>query len=52
MVCESLLVLLVGFSFASVSSSSIMNSKPQWLLFGISLTYLNNIRNREEKKCI
>jgi hypothetical protein len=49
MVCEALLVSLVGFLFASISSSSIMAFKPQWLLFAFALTYLNYFRNREEK---
>ena len=49
MICEALLVSLVGFFFASISSSSIMAFKPQWLLFAFALTYLNYFRNREEK---
>jgi len=49
MICEALLVSLVGFFFSSISSSSIMAFKPQWLLFAFSLTYLNYFRNREEK---
>lgn len=49
MICEALLVSLVGFFFASVSSSSIMAFKPQWLLFAFALSYLNYSRNREEK---
>ena len=49
MICEALLVSLVGFFFASISSSSIMAFKPQWLLFAFALTYLNYFRNREEQ---
>jgi len=49
MICEALLVSLVGFFFASISSSSIMAFKPQWLLFAFALSYLNYFRNREEK---
>jgi len=49
MICEALLVSLVGFSFASISSSSIVALKPQWLLFAFALSYLNYIRNREGK---
>ena len=49
MICEALLVSLVGFFFASISSSSIMAFKPQWSLFAFALTYLNYFRNREEK---
>lgn len=51
-ICEALLVSLVGFFFASISSSSIMAFKPQWLLFAFALTYLNYFRNKEEKMCI
>jgi len=52
MICEALLVSLVGFIFASISSSSITAFKPQWLLFAFALTYLNYFRNKEEKMCI
>jgi len=48
MICEALLVSLVGFFFANVSSISIMAFKPQWLLFAFALTYLNYFRNRGE----
>lgn len=41
MICEALLVALVGFFLASVSSSSIMAFKPQWLLFAFALAFLN-----------
>lgn len=51
MICEALLVSLVGFFFASISSSSIMAFKPQWLLFAFALSYLNYFRNKEEKMC-
>jgi len=47
MICEALLVSLVGFFFASISSSSIMAFKPQWLLFAFALTYLNYVKNRK-----
>ena len=49
MICETLLVSLVGFFFASISSSSIMAFKPQWLLFAFALSFLNYFRNREEQ---
>jgi len=52
MICEALLVSLVGFFFASISSSSIMAFKPQWLLFAFALSFLNYFRNKEEKICI
>jgi len=41
MVAEALLVSLVGFFFASISSSSIMALTPQWLLFAFGLAFLN-----------
>jgi len=37
MICEALLVSLVGFFFASISSSSIMAFKPQWFCFCLKL---------------
>jgi len=52
MICEALLVSLVGFFLASISSSSIMAFKPQWLLFAFALSYLNYFRNKEERMCI
>jgi len=48
MICEGLLVGLVGFSFASISSSSIMALNPHWLFFAFSLAFLNYCRNRRE----
>lgn len=44
MIAESLLLSLVGFLFASISSSSIMAFNPQWLLFGFALAFLNSHR--------
>ena len=41
MICEALLVALVGFFLASISSSSIMALRPQWFLFAFALTFLN-----------
>lgn len=41
MISEALLVSLVSFFFASVSSSSIMTSKTQWFLFAFALAFLN-----------
>jgi len=48
MICEALLVALVGFFFASISSSSIMADKSQWFLFAFALAFLNYARSREE----
>jgi len=41
MICEALLVSLVGFFFASISSSSIMALRAQWFLFAFALAFLN-----------
>lgn len=46
MLCEALLLALISFSIASISSSSIMAFKPQWLLFGFALAFLNYYRNK------
>jgi len=48
-ICETLLLSLIGFSIASISSSSIMAFKPQWFLFGFSLAFLNYIRIKNIK---
>jgi teichuronic acid biosynthesis protein TuaE len=44
MICEALLVSLVGFFFASISSSSIMALEIQWLLFAFALAFINHAR--------
>ena len=41
MIAEVLLMALVGFPVASISPSSIMAFKPQWLLFAFALAFLN-----------
>ena len=46
MICEALLVSLVGFFLASISSSSIMAFNSQWLLFAFSLAFLNYSRQK------
>lgn len=43
-ICESLLVGLVIFLLASISSSSIMNFTSQWLMFSFCLAFLNYYR--------
>lgn len=48
MICEGLLVGLVGFFFASISSSSIMALNPHWLFFAFALAFLNYVRSRRE----
>jgi teichuronic acid biosynthesis protein TuaE len=47
MICEALLVGLVSFFMASISSSSIIAFPPQWIFFGFCLTFLNYLRNKE-----
>jgi len=49
MICESLLLALVGFSFASISSSSIMELKPQWFLLSFALAFLNYRRIKQRR---
>ena len=51
-ICEGLLVSLIGFSFASISPSSMIVFRPQWLLFAFALTYLNYILNKEETQVL
>lgn len=48
MICEALLVALVGFFLASISSSSIMALKPHWFLFAFALAFLNYMRCNKE----
>jgi len=43
-ICETLLLSLIGFSIGSVSTSSIMAFKAQWIIFGFALAFLNYIR--------
>ena len=51
-ICESLLISLIGFSLASLSPSSIMAFRPQWLLFAFALAFLNYIFNKEETRVL
>ena len=44
MICEALLVGMVIFFVASVSSSSIIAFSPQWIFFGFILAFLNYTR--------
>ncbi|MGB9879532.1 MAG: O-antigen ligase family protein, partial [Anaerolineae bacterium] len=41
MIAEALLLSLIGFSVASISSSSIMAFNPNWMLFAFALAFLN-----------
>jgi len=47
MICETLLLANVGFLLASISSSSIMAFRPQWLLFAFTLAFLNYIHKKD-----
>lgn len=47
MICEALLVGLVSFFMASISSSSIIAFPPQWIFFGFCLAFLNYLRNKK-----
>ena len=49
MICEALLVGLVSFFMASISSSSIIAFRPQWIFFGFALAFLNYSRIKETK---
>jgi len=48
MICEALLVSMVGFFVASMSSSSILAFKPQWLLFAFALSFINYFHRKKE----
>lgn len=52
MICEALLVGLVSFFMASISSSSIIAFRPQWIFFGFALAFLNYCRmNSSLQQC-
>ncbi len=44
MICEALLIGLVSFFTASISSSSIIAFPPHWIFFGFALAFLNYTR--------
>ena len=49
MISESLLLALIGFSVASISSSSIMAFNPHWMLIAFAIAFLNcNCKTKEE----
>lgn len=48
--CEALLIGLVSFFFAAMSSSTILSFKPQWFYFAFALAFLNYWRRSEEVK--
>ena len=48
MLCEGLLVGLVSFVMASISSSSIIAFRPQWIFIGFALAFLNYFRLKQQ----
>ena len=52
MICEALLVSIIGFFVASMSSSSILAFKPQWLLFAFSLSFINYFPKKEKTRIL
>jgi len=50
MLCEGLLVGLICFFISSVSSSSIIAFRPQWIYFGFALSLLNYYRIKDRRK--
>ncbi|MDI9559928.1 MAG: O-antigen ligase family protein [Pseudomonadota bacterium] len=50
MICEALLVGLVSFFMASISSSSIIAFSPQWIFFGFALAFLNYTRIKASER--
>jgi teichuronic acid biosynthesis protein TuaE len=52
MLCEALLVGLVSFVMASISSSSIIAFRPQWIFIGFALAFLNYFRINETEQCL
>jgi len=44
LICESILLSLIGFPLTSLSPSSIMGFEPHWLIFGFALAFLNYYR--------
>ena len=51
-ICEGLLISLIGFSLVSLGPSSIMAFRPQWLLFAFALAFLNYILNKEKARLL
>ena len=49
-ICEALLIALIGFSLSSMGPSSMIQLKYQWVLFGFALAFLNYYRLKYIKK--
>jgi teichuronic acid biosynthesis protein TuaE len=47
--CETVLLGLAGFLFASISSSSIITLRFHWLFFAFALALLNYFRNKPKE---
>jgi teichuronic acid biosynthesis protein TuaE len=52
MLCEALLVGLVSFVMASISPSSAIAFRPQWIFIGFALAFLNCFRIKETEQCL
>ena len=50
MICEALLIGLVSFFMASISSSSIIAFPPKWIFFGFALAFLNYTRIKASER--
>lgn len=50
MICEAILVGLVSFFMASISSSSIIAFRPQWMFIGFALAFLNYCRIKKHPR--
>lgn len=48
LIVEVLLLALIGFPIASISSSSIMAFEPNWMLFAFALAYLHNQQKQNQ----
>lgn len=49
MICEALILSLVGFAVASMSPSSVMAWTPQWMLFAAAVAFLNGWRSSQAR---
>lgn len=49
MLCETILIALVGFPIASISSSSIIELRFQWVFFAFAMAFLNFYRLKKVK---
>ncbi|WP_339606815.1 O-antigen ligase family protein [uncultured Roseivirga sp.] len=47
MICEALLCGLITFSVSSLSPSSVMSFRPQWIFFGLVIAFININKNKK-----